>query len=147
MKIFKVYALSVALTFVGLINMGLPLAWAMGGSPTQQPGAARHIELVKAQPITESGGTVYIRYRQKVDPYAINDETSLQAEGMLFVNDSLLEMAREQCPDSSGFENADFSLNGSIPFQGVDGEFYYYVFSVDHLALQEQLQTHCTKYR
>ena len=147
MMTFKVHAFAVVLTFVGLISTGLPLAWAMGGSPTPQPGGSSHIELVKTQPVTESGGNVYIRYRQKVDPYAIHDELSLQAEGMIFVNDTLLEMAREQCPVSNGIENADFSLNGSIPFQGVDGEFYYYVFSVDHSALQEQLQTHCTKYR
>ena len=144
---FKAYAFVVVSAFVGLVNMGLPQAWAMGGSPTQQPSDTSNIALVKAQPVTEYSGNVYIRYRHKVDPYEIHDELSLQAEGMFFVNDTLLEMAREQCSVSNGVEKANLSLNGSIPFQGVDGEFYYYVFSVDHSALQEQLQAHCTKYR
>lgn len=145
MMTFKTYAFVVAAAFFGLINMGLPLAWAMGGSPTQQPGDTSSIALAKAQPVTESSGNVYIRYRQKVDPYAIHDELSLQAEGMLFVNDTLLTMAREQCPDSNVVQNADFRLNGSIPFQGVDGEFYYYVFSMGRSALHKHLQTQCTK--
>lgn len=147
MMTFKVYAFAVVLTFVGLINMGPPLAWAMGGGPIQQPGDTSNIALVKAQPVTESSGNVYIRYRQKVDPYAIYDEITLQAEGMFFVNDTLLEMVREQCPDSNNVENTDFSMHGSVPFQGVDGEYYYYVFSVDHSVLHKHIQAHCTKYR
>ena len=144
---FKTYAFVVVSAFVGLINMGLPLAWAMGGGPTQHPSDISNIDLVKEQSVTESSGNVYIRYRQKVDPYAILDEISLQGEGMLFVNDTLLNMTRAQCPDSDDVENADFSLKGSILLQGVDGEFYYYIFSVDRSMLHEHLQTHCTKHR
>ena len=63
----------------------------------------------------------------------------------LFMNSvAIAEMVKKHCPDNHVVD-IDYNLNGSIPMQGIEDDFYFYIFVVQQLDLQYFLQKSCAR--